>query len=480
MARTQLMTWNAKQKRWFVKFRKRQYAVSVKVLRQSYPNLVGSETEAGSCTAANQWWREKLSTLEQHPHNAQLVEGIEIRQQLASWCQLEHQDELRATILGEVDQLRQAQQRGTPLRQVEVLDNGQQLPGSAPRTHTVWRLGDLPVNPLLEPLYLDELLNVWQERHQEVSKHRLWQGGKKGFTLSQAIELFLTTKESEASPARVANLRLYLEHFKTWRCSEALEFTSVELLKYRAELTDQVKADTKSSETIRSEMIGVKQFIDWCFINELIDTIPRNLRNRSLRITVPEGKKQVWTEEQIQTALKATSGEMRLFVLLGLNCGMYSSDISALRQDDVDWEEGRITWTRVKSKVTNQLSYKLWPETFELLKAHRTDHPILVLTTRNGTALKRSTQGNNHKEKRHDAIGLRWRRFKASKKLDLPDLKSLRKTSRNLLKLHPEYGQYAITFQQQSYRNVDGQYYFIPSQTQFDAALAWLRTKIIR
>ena len=143
MARTQLMTWNAKQKRWFVKFRKRQYAVSVKVLRQSYPHLMGSGTEAGSRTAANQRWREKLSTLEQHPHNAQLVEGIEIRQQLASWCQLEHQDELRATILGEVDQLRQAQQRGTPLRPVEVLDNGQQLPGSAPRTWNTSRPGDV-------------------------------------------------------------------------------------------------------------------------------------------------------------------------------------------------------------------------------------------------------------------------------------------------------------------------------------------------
>jgi hypothetical protein len=102
MAPAELMTWNAKQKRWFFKFRKRQYAVSLRALCESYPHLLSSDTRAGSCSAANQWWREKLATL-QHPQNAQLAEGIKIRQQLASWFQLEHLDELRAMILGEVD-----------------------------------------------------------------------------------------------------------------------------------------------------------------------------------------------------------------------------------------------------------------------------------------------------------------------------------------------------------------------------------------
>ncbi len=47
-----LMTWNEKSKRWFKKYKKRQYTVSCKTLG-------APATKEGSVKAANRWWRRK-------------------------------------------------------------------------------------------------------------------------------------------------------------------------------------------------------------------------------------------------------------------------------------------------------------------------------------------------------------------------------------------------------------------------------------
>ena len=52
MPRQFSMTWNKIQKRWFKKAAGKQYAVSCRVLRQMYPDLIRGDTEESSYRAA--------------------------------------------------------------------------------------------------------------------------------------------------------------------------------------------------------------------------------------------------------------------------------------------------------------------------------------------------------------------------------------------------------------------------------------------
>lgn len=64
---------------------------------------------------------------------------------------------------------------------------------------------------------------------------------------------------------------------------------------------------------------------------------------------------------------------MQLYLLLMLNCGMYQNDIAELRSDEVHWKAGTLTRARSKTRERGGpvVTYKLWPETFALLKKHR-------------------------------------------------------------------------------------------------------------
>jgi integrase len=85
----------------------------------------------------------------------------------------------------------------------------------------------------------------------------------------------------------------------------------------------------------------------------------------------------------------------KMAVLLMLNTGATQQDLADLRHDEVDWTEGRIIRRRSKSKrhpTTPVVNYKLWPETFKLLKEFRSNDPVLALVNEKGTPLKSSRE----------------------------------------------------------------------------------------
>ena len=66
-----------------------------------------------------------------------------------------------------------------------------------------------------------------------------------------------------------------------------------------------------------------------------------------------------------------------------LNCGMTQRDISDLKDEEVDWNAGRIR--RKRSKTANHdnvpvVEYLLWPRTFDLLKEYRSGGELVLLT----------------------------------------------------------------------------------------------------
>ena len=98
-----------------------------------------------------------------------------------------------------------------------------------------------------------------------------------------------------------------------------------------------------------SVLVATREFIRSRAERRLIE-VPLNLNSRSLSVSAPLQEVVTFTNEQVQQYLDAASERMRLFLLLMLNCGMYSVDIGSLRQDEVDWQNGRIVRQRTKTK----------------------------------------------------------------------------------------------------------------------------------
>lgn len=109
--------------------------------------------------------------------------------------------------------------------------------------------------------------------------------------------------------------------------------------------------------------------------------LPRNLDEH--RITVSPKAIPTWSVEEAKRAVDAATGQLRLHLMLMINCGMTHIDISDLQDPEVDWESGRIT--RKRSKERNEknvptVQYLIWPQTLDLLRRYRSGGKTVLLT----------------------------------------------------------------------------------------------------
>jgi integrase len=176
------------------------------------------------------------------------------------------------------------------------------------------------------------------------------------------------------------------------------------------------------------------------------------------------------------------SERTKLYLLLMLNCGMYQNDVAELHRDEVNWARGTLTRARSKTRERNGpvVTYKLWPETFRLLRKHRAAEGDLVLTTDGGNPLVRYWLEDGEM-RRYDVIQSAWARL--ARKLGVQKIrlgmKHQRKTSASLLGQHPQYKSYANHFLADSPRTVADRHYVTPSDEEFFLALEWLKGRIL-
>ena len=166
---------------------------------------------------------------------------------------------------------------------------------------------------------------------------------------------------------------------------------------------------------------------------------------------------------------------MKAILLLMANCGMQQKDISDLRHEEVDWENGRITRKRSKTKdLVNvpEVTYKLWPLTFKLLKQFKSSDPEIVLLTEDGNrwSNKRLVNGKLVKA---DNVASCYKWLKLKTKIRKP-LKLIRKTSATLLESHEHFGRYKTHFLGHSPRSIADKNYSAPSNDLFDRIIDWL------
>jgi integrase len=214
--------------------------------------------------------------------------------------------------------------------------------------------------------------------------------------------------------------------------------------------------------------------------------VPGNLRSRRFRFNhSAPAKIETFTPEEVRTMLRTCIGfsdRTRLYLLLMLNCGMYQNDIAELLKSEVNWSKGALTRARSKTRERHGpvVIYKLWPETFALLKAHKAKEGELALTTDEGNPLVRYWLEKGVM-RRYDIIQSAWSRLAAKmgvKKIRL-GMKHLRKTSASLLGEHPQFKYYATHFLADSPRHMTEKHYVRPSDEEFFQALEWLRAQVL-
>ncbi|MCC7313787.1 MAG: tyrosine-type recombinase/integrase [Planctomycetes bacterium] len=108
---------------------------------------------------------------------------------------------------------------------------------------------------------------------------------------------------------------------------------------------------------------------------ELLDRIPRlrRVKNES-RSAMRSPPKALYTTEQIQKLIAEADGQVKLMILLALNCGFGPKDLQDLRWDH--FQGGRITLPRSKTGICQ--TYRLWPETLSAMENLRADRESLI------------------------------------------------------------------------------------------------------
>ncbi len=427
------MTWNEAGKRWFKKQDGKQYAVSVKELRNLYADLVTADTKLGSYRAANEYWRIK---------SAQLT--------------LEADDLTVRDLANERFSLIRSHKAGM----------------------------NIDVRKLAEV-----------EQRLEQAREKLPLAPVKKNSPSLAIQIGFFLQSRDVSAGRRDVLRSALEHFKAFKTDDTCQIDGMTLAGFKAFLLAKIDRGEMSRTTAYHIMSSVKQFIRWLYHTaEILDRLPKNIDEKEINVKMPTARpKKPMDKEQVESLLSACSGQQRLYYLLMLNCGMTQVDVADLRHDEVDWTEGRIIRQRSKTGENDTdledgdiptVNYRLWDETFRLLKQCRSDHPQLVLVSERKTPLMSREFKSTGKTciKRIDSIGLQYRRL--LKRLnpkrteaglpELKELKRLRKTGSSLLDGHEAFGRYVIHWLGHSPRTVAGKHYVTPSQDRFDAAVCWL------
>jgi integrase len=440
-----LMSWNASRSRWEKMFKGTRF--------YWYPDRHGQPpSKEGSWRAANDFWRNRKTELDQLGRQPKPGSPEAVQRLLEAWAGrpiVNAEEEAQA--INEI--MTYYRDHRPPQELIECVLGPQEY--ARVRTETVATLDRLA--PL--PQSIGGQFVQWYE-------------GQK-----------LKVSAGEISPDRADTNRIMLKHFVD-QAGEHVPAGSITEETWRSFATfsrSKVAAGGWSSDYAASVMRVARSFIRSLWESGLLSTPPKNLQSRDLTVKVRPKKKVYWTVEEIRKQLGAAHGPMKLHLLLMLNAGFYQSDISDLKKSEINWELGTITRKRSKTKDrpdTPEVTWKLWPEAFELLTQQRSSDRVLALTARSGNPWVTKELREDGKLKKTDRIQSNYRRLCALTGIKRP-LKSLRKTSANLLASHKDYARFAGYFLGHADQSIKDRHYVDVPQDLFNEALEWLRLQVL-
>jgi hypothetical protein len=441
----ELMGWVASQKRWVKKYRGKQYFVSPRQLG------IKDSTKETSRTAANEWWKRKLESIEAAPADS--------RQE--SWPSLRRK---------ELADLHRSNGDVAAAKKVEAQSDKEIRNGFASQ------LADKIVAHKLG-IDLDAI-----ERVAVLEDRKTRNPADRNRTVRFHATEFLKHKETQAiagvlSVGRWGALKTHIQIFQDWIGGDSAidGITSQKVKGFYHHLLESTDWTGVYKSTV---FVSGKSFIRSLARDELIP-LPSNLDSKDFRFPDNAKKIKTFTVDELKALLAAGSERVRLYLLLMMNCGYYQKDISDLQHDEVDWKKGRIKRKRSKTEQHDEVptvDYPLWKETFRLLKRHRSQDKDRVFLTSESKPLKQESIVAGVLVKT-DNIQSAYRRLQDKMKLkpsQRKPLKLIRKTSANLLDSNKDYARYVSHFLGHAPQSMKDKHYTSGSVAIFDEAVKWL------
>lgn len=303
-------------------------------------------------------------------------------------------------------------------------------------------------------------------------------------TIEGNVARFLAQKRAqvdggELSAGRYANLKLHLSLFQDFvgGSNPVSAITSRPMTDFRTDLLERKSRGEFSGKYAKDRLDAAKQFARWLWQEEILAQLPRVIASKTFTITPATPEIKTLTVAEIKTLLDAATGQLKLFILLGLNTGFLQKDISELKPDEVDWRAGVIRRKRSKTKKFEnvpEVAYKLWPETFRLLQEYRRPNSPHVLANENGGSLLTSKLKEDGKQHKVDNIHTAY--FRLCKRVSIKDrpFKSVRKTAATHLRGSEKYSGIEDLFLGHAPRSMSDKHYAGIPHDLMASALDWL------
>jgi integrase len=279
----------------------------------------------------------------------------------------------------------------------------------------------------------------------------------KGMTLSELIAKFLATKGDVAESTKkglVSSLSHFLEilgniPIKEINAEKLQEFTST--------LWEKINAGKIKQSTASIWVQSYRQLLAWADMMEYM-VLPKIFNSEKLCISITNPEEIIYfTDDEINKIYPLCDDELKLWVLLGLNCAMTQVDIKHLTDKKINWKNHTLTYKRKKTEKKDSVplvEYSLWDATYKALEAYKGKNGGLLTENRIG-----------------DFMGI-------LKDLGIvgKSFKHLRKTGSTKL-FNSAYAQYDKRFLGHSEPSMAGKRYSAVQQAAYDKAIEWLGTQ---
>lgn len=228
----------------------------------------------------------------------------------------------------------------------------------------------------------------------------------------------------------------------------------------------------------RKFVIFFRMFINWLFMEGVINAPPRNLKKKLAWNTLETEQHDIATFENVKEVINSLPPNKKAWALLALNCGMNNCDLGILQnyktKGCLAYIEGKYL-IRKRHKLAKRskapyVKYKLWQETIDAINAVK-GNGLLVFTTKAGLPMYRIAEKYDL-----DLFSDYWQKVGAKPAMSLKDFRTHGAT---VIETHPTLARYATRYLANVPIGTTEIYYAGKSEELFFEVLEYLREKTI-